>query len=72
MTPFLRAIERARHLHVPSPLLPLVALLAIVVGGLYVLLMPVIGLGALVWVSVVRVWRWLQHSVPADKARSAG
>jgi hypothetical protein len=59
MTWFMRAIGRARHVDVPSPLLPLVALLAIVVGGLYVLLMPLIGLGAIVWFAAVGAWRAL-------------
>jgi hypothetical protein len=69
MTTFLRAVERVRRLHVPSPLLPVFALLAIVVGGLYVLLMPLIGLGAIVWFAALRVWRWLESIVPKDEAR---
>jgi hypothetical protein len=51
-------------LRIPTAAIPLAGAIALAAGALYVLLLPLIGTGALVAACAARVWSWLVgHSV---------
>jgi hypothetical protein len=54
----------ARYLRIPLAAIPLAGTVGLVLGGLYVLLLPLVGAAALVAACAARLWRWLvAHAV---------
>jgi hypothetical protein len=64
------------YMRVPGIAIPLVAVLGLVLGGLYVVLFPIVGAAMLVACGANRVWRSLRQPVAlhaADRsARNSG
>lgn len=55
--------EGANYLRVPGFLLPFVALLGAVAGGLYIVFLPIVGFALLVGLSALQAWRGIRRGI---------
>ncbi len=62
----------ARYLRIPGIAIPFAALLALVLGGIYVVLFPIVGALMAVGCGVLRTWRSLRQVSAAHAEDLAG